>query len=109
MMLISRSPLVPPGRPGPLAAAAALLLGASLILAGCSVGTIGDHIPAAAGGLPEGTPQRPANPPPYPAVHDRPPPRASTVLTDAELKKLEDDLVAARKRTAKPAGGAPNP
>jgi hypothetical protein len=105
MMLISQSPLVPPGR----VVAVAVLFAASLILAGCSVGTIGDHIPAAAGGLPESTPQRPATPPPYPAVHDMPPPRSSTVLTDAELKKLEDDLVAARKRTANPAGGAPNP
>jgi hypothetical protein len=105
MMLISQSPLVPPGR----VVAAAVLFAASLILAGCSVGTIGDHIPAAAGGLPEATPQRPATPPPYPAVHDLPPPRSSTVLTDAELKKLEEDLVAARKRTANPAGGAPNP
>jgi hypothetical protein len=93
---------------GPLVAAV-LLFGAALILAGCSMGTVGDHIPAAAGGLPEGTPQRPAKPPPYPAVHDMPPPRSSTVLTDAELKKLEDDLVAARKRTAKPAGSAANP
>jgi hypothetical protein len=105
MMLISQSPLVPPGR----VVAAAVLFAASLILAGCSVGTIGDHIPAAAGGLPEATPQRPATPPPYPAVHDMPPPRSSKVLTDAELKKLEDDLAAARKRTANPAGGAPNP
>ena len=35
----------------------------------------------------------------FPAVHDLPPPRASTVLTDAEQKKLEDDLIAARTRT----------
>jgi hypothetical protein len=43
----------------------------------------------------------------YPAVHDMPPPRGSTVLTDAEQKKLEDDLIAARNRTAseaKPVG-----
>jgi hypothetical protein len=108
MMLISQSPLVLPRR----VAAAALLFPAALILAGCSVGTIGDHIPAAVGGLPESTPQRPATPPPYPAVHDLPPPRDSAALTDAERKKLEDDLVAARKRTegaAKPAGSARNP
>jgi len=93
---------------GPLVAAA-LLFVASLTLTACSVGTIGEHIPAAAGGLPEGAPQRPATPAPYPAVHDTPPPRSSSVLTDEEQKKLEDDLVAARKRTANPAGGAPNP
>jgi hypothetical protein len=108
MMLISQSPLVPLGR----VVAAALLFAASLILAGCSVGTIGDHIPAAVGGLPESLPPRPATPPPYPAVHDVPPPRDSAALTDAERKKLEDDLVAARKRTegaANPAGSARNP
>jgi len=79
-------------------------------LAGCSAGSMmADHMPTAAGGLPEGVPQRPTKPSAFPAVHDMPPPRGSTVLTDAEQKKLEDDLVAARKRTAKPAGGAGNP
>ena len=101
----SQSPSVLAGR----LAAAALLLAGSVILSGCSVGTLGDHIPAAAGGLPEGTPKRPENPEPYPAVHDMPPPRSSTVLTDAERNKLEEDLVAARKRAANPAGGARNP
>jgi hypothetical protein len=68
---------------------------------------IGDHMPNALGGLPEGAPQRATKPPAYPAVHDMPPPRGSTVLTDAEQKKLEDDLIAARTRTgeaAKPVG-----
>jgi len=55
-------------------------------------------MPAAVGGLPESTPQRPATPATYPAVHDLPPPRATTILTDAEQKKLEDDLIAARNR-----------
>jgi hypothetical protein len=66
-----------------------------------------DHMPTAAGGLPEGAPQRPEKSNPFPAVHDMPPARGTTVLTDAEQKKLEDDLIAARKRTAddaKPAG-----
>lgn len=40
---------------------------------------------------------------PYPAVHDMPPPRATTVLTDAETKKLESDLIAARNRAAEAA------
>ena len=86
---------------------AALLAGA-LGLAGCSAGSmIGDHMPSALGGLPEGAPQRTTKPSAYPAVHDMPPPRGSTVLTDAEQKKLEDDLIAARTRTgeaAKPVG-----
>jgi hypothetical protein len=89
--------------------AAALVCAASLILAGCAVGTIGDRLPAATGGLPQGTPQRPETPAPYPAVHDLPPPRSTKVLTDEEQKKLEEDLVATRKRTANPAGSARNP
>ena len=86
---------------------AALLAGA-LGLAGCSAGSmVGDHMPTALGGLPEGAPARATKPSAYPAVHDMPPPRGSTVLTDAEQKKLEDDLIAARTRTgeaAKPVG-----
>jgi hypothetical protein len=68
---------------------------------------IADHLPTATGGLPEGPPERPSKPSAYPAVHDMPPPRRSTVLTEAEQKELEDDLVAARNRTAseaKPVG-----
>ena len=86
---------------------AALMAGA-LGLSGCSAGSvISDHMPNALGGLPEGAPQRPTKPSAFPAVHDMPPPRGSTVLTDAEQKKLEDDLIAARTRTgeaAKPVG-----
>jgi hypothetical protein len=86
---------------------AALLAGA-VGLAGCSAGSmIGDHMPTALGGLPEGAPQRATKPSAYPAVHDMPPARGSAVLSDAEAKKLEDDLIAARTRTgeaAKPAG-----
>jgi hypothetical protein len=80
--------------------AAAALMVAAAGLAGCSAGSMmADHMPAAAGGLPEGVPQRPTKPSAFPAVHDMPPPRGSTVLTDAEQKKLEDDLIAARTRT----------
>ena len=88
--------------------AAAALIVAAAGLAGCSAGSMmADHMPTAAGGLPEGVPQRPTKPSAFPAVHDMPPPRGSTVLTDAEQKKLEDDLIAARTRTgeaAKPVG-----
>jgi hypothetical protein len=76
-------------------AAAALLSGVAT-LAGCS-STI-DHIPTALGGLPEGIPARPAEAPPYPAVHDMPPPRGSTPLNEAEKKQLKDDLIATRTR-----------
>lgn len=47
-------------------------------------------------GLPANAPERPAEPIAYPAVHDIPPPRTATVLTDIEQQKLETDLVAAR-------------
>ena len=81
----------------PLLATMALVLSA-MMLAGCG-STIADHLPTAAGGLPDGVPERPTKQTNFPAVHDLPPPRASTVLTDAEQKKLEDDLIAARTRT----------
>ena len=83
--------------------APALLAVAALFLAGCAA-TVGDHLPTAAGGLPEGAPARPTNPGSYPAVHDMPPPRSQSVLTDAEQQKLEEDLIAARKRAAGAAG-----
>jgi hypothetical protein len=85
------------------ALAAAALVAGTVILAGCG-SMIADHLPSAAGGLPEATPQRPATPAAYPAVHDMPPPRATTVLTETEQRKLEDDLVATRNRAAGAAG-----
>jgi hypothetical protein len=80
--------------------AVALLLAGATILVDCSSGgVIGDYMPTATGGLPEGAPQRPTKSTSFPAVHDMPPPRAQTVLSDEEQKKLEDELIAARKRT----------
>ena len=55
-------------------------------------------------GLSDSAPARPENPPPYPAVHDLPPPRERTVLTEIEQQKLEDDLVNARDRQLVAAG-----
>src|SRR5262249_27054143 len=102
MMLISRSQ-----RPVPRHALAAALVAVAVVLAGCSAGsTVAGHLPAALGGLPDGTPQRPDTSRAYPAVHDMPPPRATTVLTDAETRKLESDLVAARNRAAEAAAKA---
>jgi hypothetical protein len=80
----------------PRVLACALVIAGGVILASCS--TVGDHLPAAAGGLPQGVPPRPTTTGSYPAVHDMPPPRAETVLTDEEQKKLEEDLIAARNR-----------
>src|SRR5262249_23843810 len=99
MMLISRSQ-----RPVPRRALAAALAAGAVVLAGCSAGSmVADHLPNAVGGLPEGTPQRPTTSTPYPAVHDMPPPRATTVLTDAETTKRERDLAAAPTRAAEAA------
>jgi hypothetical protein len=75
-----------------------LLVCAAALISGCSASIVADHLPTAAGGLPQEAPERPATPPPYPAVHDMPPPRAGTTLTDAEQKQLESDLIAARER-----------
>jgi hypothetical protein len=91
------------------AGAAALLLAGALILAGCSASTVADHLPTAAGGLPDGAPQRPAKPAAYPAVHDMPPARDNAVLSDEEQKKLEADLAAARNRLGAQSGAAGKP
>ena len=97
-------------RVGPVAAA--LLLAATL--AGCS--SVVDTIPSSVGGLPEGVPARPAAAPAYPAVHDLPPPRQDGALSEAESKRLREELKNTRARVAPAeatgtaaAGGARNP
>jgi hypothetical protein len=87
------------------AVSAALLLAASSLLSGCS-SMFADHLPNAAGGLPEGAPARPATPVSYPAVHDMPPARPDVMLSDAEAKKLQADLIAARNKTDADTTGA---
>ncbi|HEX2477129.1 MAG TPA: hypothetical protein VHK01_20405 [Lacipirellulaceae bacterium] len=84
---------------------AALLIAGTTMLTGCAATNMADHLPTVAGGLPESAPARPASPAAYPPVHDMPPARENTVLTSDEQKKLEDELIAARKRAAG-AGGA---
>lgn len=79
------------------AMAIALVLGAPL--GGCSTAVV-DHIPNSLGGLPEGVPQRPAVQPAYPAVHDMPAPREDTALSEAQRKRLQEDLKKARDRYA---------
>jgi hypothetical protein len=94
--------------------AAALLIAGAPLISGCSSGAmLADHLPTGVGGLPEGAPQRPAAAPAYPAVHDMPPQRTNTRLSEDEQKKLEADLIAARNRLGsapakrKPAAGEP--
>jgi hypothetical protein len=82
----------------PRIAAAALFACAATLLSGCSGSLIADHLPAAAGGLPEDAPARPAAETAYPAVHNMPPARATTPLSYDQQKQLEDDLIAARNR-----------
>jgi len=86
------------------------LAGLAIVLAGCSASSVMERLPPAVGGLPEGVPTPPMAPYSYPAVHDMPPPRADTPLTDAQQVKLEKDLQAARdhldnKAKADRAGG----
>jgi hypothetical protein len=76
-------------------AAAVLILGAAN-LSGCS--SVVDSIPTAAGGLPEGAPARAAERPAYPAVNDVPAGRNGAILSAAEKKMLQDDLIASRER-----------
>jgi hypothetical protein len=71
-----------------------LALAASL---GACASTVAE-LPAQLGGLQAGTPERPAQPAAYPAVHDMPPPRPNTVLTEDERKKTAADLAALRAR-----------
>src|SRR5437016_3406895 len=76
-------------------------LTAAVLVAGCSY-TL-SSLPPSIGGLPPDTPPAPAAEKQlaYPAVHDMPPPRQSTVLTPDELKKVEAEMVFARDRQTK--------
>jgi hypothetical protein len=67
------------------------------VLSGCTTAEI-DRIPKEIGGLPESAPKRADVPPGYPAVHDMPPPRTTTVLDVEQQKRMEADLIAARNR-----------
>jgi hypothetical protein len=77
--------------------ALASALFAILGMSGCSTAQI-DNIPKEIGGLPEGAPKRADVPPGYPAVHDMPPPRATTLLDEEQQKRMEADLIATRNR-----------
>jgi hypothetical protein len=76
-----------------------LAVAAALCLSGCA--SISQKFAESASQLPEvglsaNAPARPAQQMAYPAVHDVPPPRTATMLTDIEQQKLETDLVSAR-------------
>jgi hypothetical protein len=69
-----------------------------LTLGGCSAAPLSDQMPESFGGLPAGAPARPVTPYQYPAVHDIPPPRSTSPMTEDEQMRLEKDLQAARDR-----------
>jgi hypothetical protein len=71
------------------------LMAAGAMLPACS-STPGEMLPHAMGGLPANAPERPAAPGQFPAVHDMPPARANTVLSDEERRKAEQELLKAR-------------
>jgi hypothetical protein len=77
------------------------LLVAGALLSGCA-STVADNLPPMLGGLPTNTPARPAGPQAYPPVHDTPPPRQDALLTDAEVKQIEADMVKDRERANPP-------
>jgi len=58
------------------------------------------------GGLPAAAPERKAEPLAYPAVHDMPPARTNTVLTEDEVKQAEKDLVRSRQEQQPEPGAA---
>jgi hypothetical protein len=86
----------PPPRAARAAAVVALAAVVATSLSACTSAL--SDLPASVGGLPAGAPERPVTPVAYPAVHDMPPPRDDTVLTTAEQKKAQQDLLAARDR-----------
>src|ERR1700694_467331 len=88
---------------------ALLACGLAAALAACSssaLDTLNSTLPREVA-LPADAPERPAQPPAYPAVHDIPPPRANVTLSPEEQIKLEDDLVALRARQEVATGTPP--
>src|SRR5262245_12043367 len=90
-------PKVSTGLSGLLTAA---VLTAATAISGCTT-HIADSVPPVVGGLPEHTPARPATPVEFPAVGERPQPRAEGLLSEDERKKLREDLTASRDRATK--------
>jgi hypothetical protein len=77
---------------------ATLSLALGLALAGCSGASMFDQVPTSVGGEPAGTPERPTTVYAYPAVHDIPPPRATTPLSEEDQVKAEKELAAVREK-----------
>ncbi len=82
----------------PVLTISGLALVLSLGLGGCASGGMLDQLPPALGGEPDSLPARPKTGYQFPAVHDMPPPRANSPLSDNEQVRLEKELQAARDR-----------
>ena len=77
------------------AVACLLVFALPAALAGCSAASLVESAPFDMG-MPAGAPARPAVAPQFPAVHDMPPPRADSTLSEDEQEKLERELMAVR-------------
>jgi hypothetical protein len=80
-------------------ASAATLVLLSLSLGGCS--TSFADLPF---GTPSDTPERAAEVPDYPAVHDLPAPRDHAAMDPAEQARIEKELIAAREHQPQASG-----
>jgi hypothetical protein len=91
-----------------------LALAGALMLSSCANTTnmmnmgnnLGNEMPTAIGGLPQGAPERPQTQPEFPAVHDMPPARNTKVMTEEEKKRAEAELAAMREQQARRAQSA---
>lgn len=90
-------------RPSTWVLAVAVPLGAQLALSGCAAGGMGDQLPHAMGGLPQGAPARPEKPYAYPQVYDTPAPRSAKPLDDVDQLRLQRELQGVRDRQEKTA------
>ena len=100
---------IPPGFARQVRATLATF-GAAIFLFGCSssaTNNLIDSVPNSIGGLPTNSPERPAEPIAYPAVHDMPPPRTNTTLSAEEQVQLEKDLTAVRTKQENVTGVSP--
>jgi len=77
---------------------ASIFVSIVVMLVSCSPAVLMEKLPTAVGGLPADAPAAPTAPAKYPAVHDMPPPRPDTPLTEEQQVKLEKDLKAARDK-----------
>lgn len=81
-----------------------LAISVATVIGGCS--SVFSSLPPAVGGLPEGTPERAANLPDFPRVHEMPPQRSEGMLSREERKKAESELAAARDNATRRANEA---